>query len=149
MQTDDLIVKIKRRIVELQRSHVVLQEDLKKAQHSFERNTADVVLKIIDILDMLEMTKANTDLDAGLDAQLIIKKISRKLGMLLEHLQVQEILFLDGNIEAGTTRVLETRQVEGNLHPGTILEVCRKGYRRGNRVIRVADVITSKEGGSA
>ena len=144
MQSDDLIVKIKLRIVELQRSHVVLQEELKKTQHSLERNTADLALKIIDILDMLETTKENTDLHASLDAQLVIKKISKKLSMLLENLQVQEILFLDGKIAAGTTRVLETRPAEGDVQPGTILEICRKGYRCGNRVIRAADVITAK-----
>jgi molecular chaperone GrpE (heat shock protein) len=145
MQNDNLIFRIKARIVDLQRSHVVVQEQLKKTQNSFERNTADVALKTIDILDLLESTKSNTDLDASSDTQLIIKKITKKLALLLEYLQVQEILFLDGKIEVGTARVLETRQIVGDVHAGTILEVCRKGYRLGNRIIRAADVITARK----
>lgn len=50
--------------------------------------------------------------------------------------------FTDGRIETGKTRVLETRNASGDTPTGTIVEVCRKGYQRGDKIIRPVDVIT-------
>ena len=147
MQTNkrDSLQEIEARIGELQKSHVSLQEELKKLQNHVERNLDDHALRIIDILDMLDMIKLNMTLDdpANSNAQLIIKKTEKRLTDILRHSQVQEIIFKDGRIEAGKTRVLETRQVSNEIPTGTIIEVCRKGYQRGDKTIRPADVITA------
>ena len=47
-------------------------------------------------------------------------------------------------LKPGKTRVLETREASGEIPAGTIIEICRKGYQRGNKIIRPADVITAK-----
>jgi molecular chaperone GrpE (heat shock protein) len=57
---------------------------------------------------------------------------------------VQELIFTNGRIEAGKTRVLEARKVSGEIPTGTIINVCRKGYQRGDKIIRPADVITAE-----
>lgn len=49
---------------------------------------------------------------------------------------MQEITLAHDRVEVGKTRVLETRQISEGTPSGTILEVCRKGYQRGNKVIR-------------
>jgi molecular chaperone GrpE len=138
------IEQIETRICELQKSYISLQEQLKNSQNNFERNLDDSVLRIIDILDMIATVKLNIDLDgeANSDAYLIIKKIERRITDILRRLQVQEIIFTDSRIEAGKARVLETRRVSEATPTGTIIEVCRKGYQRGDKIIRPADVIT-------
>ena len=89
------IEQIEARICELQKSHVSLQEQLKNSQNNFERNLDDSALRIIDILDMIDMAKLNMDLDGetNLNAQLIIKKIEKRIADLLRRWQVQEIIF--------------------------------------------------------
>jgi molecular chaperone GrpE (heat shock protein) len=142
----NLIEQIETRICELQKSYVSLQEQLKNSQNNFEHSLDDSALRIIDILDMINMAKLNMDLDceANSNAQLIIKKIEKRITDVLRRLQVQEIIFTDGRIAAGKARVLETRKVSGETPTGTIIEVCRKGYQRGDKIIRPADVITAE-----
>lgn len=132
-------------ICELQKAHISLQEQFKVYQNNNERNLNDSVLRIIDILDMIETTKSNTDLldgEASSNVLLIIKKIEKRLTDILRYWQVQEIIFKDGQIEVGKARVLETRKTSEKTPPSVIVEVCRKGYQRGDKIIRPADVIT-------
>lgn len=139
------IEQVEMRICELQKAHISLQEQFKAYQNNNERNLNDSALKIIDILDMIETTKSNTDLldgEASSNVRLIIKKIEKRLTDILRYWQVQEIIFKDGQIEVGKTRVLETRKVPGKTPTSVIIEVCRKGYQRGDKIIRPADVIT-------
>ena len=148
MQISELnsIEQIETRICELQKFCVSLQEQLKNSQNNFERNLDDSALRIIDILDMIDTVKLNMDLDneANSNAYLIINKIAKRITDVLIRLQVQEIAFTDNRIEAGKARVLETRKVLKETPAGTIIEVCRKGYQRGNKIIRPADVITAE-----
>jgi molecular chaperone GrpE (heat shock protein) len=141
------IEQIKMRICELQKAHVSLQEQFKAYQNNVDSNLNDSALKIIDILDMIETTKSNVDLDneANSNTQLIIKKIEKRLIAILKYWQVQEIVFKDGQIEVGKAKVLETRKVPGEIPVNTIVEVCRKGYQRGNKTIRPADVVTAEK----
>jgi len=143
---ENSIEQIEARIAELQKSHVLLQEQLKNARNNVECSLDDAARRIIDILDMIEMTKLNMVLENGSNSntQLLIKKIEKRLTDVLRRWQVQEIIFIDGRIEVGKARVLETRNVSGEPPAGTIIEVCRKGYHRGDNVIRPADVITAE-----
>jgi molecular chaperone GrpE len=142
----NLIEQIETRICELQKSYVSLQEQLKNSQNNFEHSLDDSALRLVDILDMISMAKLNMDFDgeSNSNAQLMIKKIEKRITDVLRRLQVQEIMFTDGRIVAGKARVLETREVSEETPTGTIIEVCRKGYQRGNKIIRPADVITAE-----
>ena len=145
MQSNDLnsIEKIESRICKLQISHVSLQEKLKSSQNNFERNLDESALRIIDILDLIEITKENMNLskDVHSYSQIIFKKIEKRLADILKKWEVQEIIFKNGQVEVGKTRVIETRPVSSSSE-GSIVEVCRKGYQRGDKTIRPADVIT-------
>lgn len=81
MQTKNssAIDKIEIRICELQTAYVALQEQLKNMQSDFERKLDDSALRIIGILDMMDMAKSNMNLnnDANSNAQLIIKKLKK------------------------------------------------------------------------
>jgi molecular chaperone GrpE (heat shock protein) len=141
----NLIEKIEARICEIQKSHGSLQEQLKNSQNNNERNLDDFSLRIIDVLDLIGTAKSNLGLDDEVNSNglLIIKKIEKRLADILKRWQVQEILFKNNLIEAGKARVLETRKVLEDVPTGTIIEVCRKGYQRGDKTIRPADVITA------
>lgn len=140
-----LIEQVEIRIGELQKAHVSLQEQFKICQNNAERNINDSALKIINILDMIEMTEANLSLDgeANQNMWLIIKKIEKRLADILRHWEVQKIIFKDGQIEVGKARVLETREASKETPAGVIIEVCRNGYQRLSKTIRPADVITA------
>lgn len=141
----NFIEQIEQRICELQKTHLSLQEQFQRSQHDFERNLDHSALQIIDVLDMIETTKLNLNIEgeANSNARLIVKKIEQRLNNILRYWQVQEIVFKDGQIEAGKTRVLETQKVSDAIPAGTIVKICRKGYLRGAKTIRPADVITA------
>jgi molecular chaperone GrpE (heat shock protein) len=94
------------------------------------------------MIDMFTLNMKSVD-DNNSFAQLIIKKIEKKLNSVLAGWQVQEIVFEEGRIEPGKARVLETRKVSKEILAGTIVEICRKGYQRCGKTIRSADVITA------
>ena len=144
--TQRMIKKIETRLTGIQKSQVSLQEKLKHGGNEFERMTDDAILRMIDILDMIELSRKSGDVsgDMNPNAPLVIKKIEKRLLELIRCWQVQEIRLEDGKIEPGKARVLETRKSSGDeISTGSIIEVCRKGYQRGNKIIRPADVITA------
>ena len=53
---------------------------------------------------------------------------------------VYEIEFPEMKIIPGKTRVLETREPDELLSSGMIVDICRKGYRQGDKIMRVVGV---------
>jgi molecular chaperone GrpE (heat shock protein) len=137
----DAIEQIETRLAAIQQSHIALQEQIKQAENDLERHINDSALRVIDILDMIDTVQSKITVDG---APLVVKKIEKRLNDILRRWQVQEINLTDGRVEAGKTRVLETRQTTDETPKGTIIEICRKGYQRGEKTIRTADVITSE-----
>lgn len=143
------IEKVEKQICTLQYAHISLQEQLKNTHNKFERNLEDAALKIIDILDMMENARTHLNLcdalnsRANANAELILHKIEKRLSAVLQCLQVQEISLTDGQNEIGTIRVIDTKTSLITSSKGEILEVCRKGYKRGTKIIRAADVIVA------
>lgn len=140
-----IIEQLKERIVALQSAVVGLKEQLKKQQNNFENTLDQSALKIIDILDMINMVTAN-NLNRETNLALLLEKIEKNLVALLRAWQVQEITVVDYQIDPSKLRVVDTRQSVENIAITKIIEICRKGYQRGNKIIRPADVITSKTG---
>lgn len=140
-----VIDKIAARVGEIQKSYVCSQEQLKHSAGAFDRSIDEVVLRIIDILDMIDTAKLTTNASSedNSTAQLVIKKIEKRLTEIIRRWQVQEITFNTGKVEPGKVRVLETRKTSSEIPAATIIEICRKGYQRGDKVIRPADVITA------
>ena len=145
MQINDAhpVDQIRDRLVKLQQSHVVLQDQLKLAKIQMDRHVDDASLRIIDILDLIHTVPLNESNESHSNARIIIKKTEKRLTDLLRRWEVQEILIdPSGQIKPGKARVLEARSVAHPVDHGTIVEVCRKGYQRGGKPIRPADVIT-------
>ena len=132
------ILAIEASVSDLQKSNVTLQEQLKTNHNNFERNFNAVALKIIDILDLIDTVRSNM-VEGETNYKLIINKIEKRLIAILDFLRVEEITF--NQLEQGKTRVIDTRKSSADV--GTIIEVCRKGYQRNGKAIRLADVITA------
>jgi molecular chaperone GrpE (heat shock protein) len=143
MDDADFFEQIQARICHLQKTELRLQDELKKSTHDFERFIDNYALRIIDILDMIEMIKPTIEKENNATGQLIIKKVEKRLSAILQSCDVKEITFANEGIEIGKTRVLETQQkTSPEIPTGTIVKICRKGYQRANKTIRPADVIT-------
>jgi molecular chaperone GrpE len=140
------IKEIENRISKLQKDYVLLQDKYNNSQKNFERKLDDLILKIIEIEDLMELSHTNLISDAEIPSNflLIMNKIKKKIAGVLTWLQVQPIELTDRRIIPGKVRVVETQKVAGDIPPGTIVNICRKGYHRGNKIIRPADVITAE-----
>ena len=130
-------------ICELQKSKVILQEEIKAEQRNFDYSLNDVAFKIIELLDLIDLCRTNENLDISSNAQIVIKKIEKRLVDILLHLQVEEIELQPDLLEADKIRVIATQERLDGTTEGSIIEICRKGYQRAGRVIRPADVITA------
>jgi molecular chaperone GrpE (heat shock protein) len=73
----------------------------------------------------------------------VMIQLEKKLTALLRTWQVEVIDLSSKRIEVGKVRVLEARKNFDHPDTHAIIEVCRKGYQRGAKIIRPADVITS------
>ncbi|WPL16380.1 heat shock protein GrpE [Thiorhodovibrio winogradskyi] len=71
--------------------------------------------------------------------------IQRKLRRLLEAQGIKQLEFPAGRAEIGRCKVIET-QATDEVEEGTILAVVRGGYRRGEQILRPAEVITASRG---
>ena len=130
-------------ICELQKSKVVLQEQIKTEQRNFDYSLNDVAFKVIELLDLIGLCRTNENLDISSNAQIVIKKIEKRLVDILLHLQVEEIELQPDLLEADKIRVIATQERLDGTTAGSIIEICRKGYQRSGRVIRPVDVITA------
>ena len=132
------IFEISHRLIALQTAHVSLQEERLRNTHAAEQQLDDMALGIIDILDLTGSFHACAQADT--DTVRVLKKVDRRLKSLLDRFSVREIEFSEGEFTPGLVRVLETRS---DLEHA---EICRKGYARGNRVLRPVEVVANGSG---
>lgn len=149
MNKADCIEEIIARVTAVQKDYIGLQEQLQQAENNLDALRNDSTLRLIDVLDLIGTMDSNKHLNQEKESQsiasLIIKKIEKRLLEILKQWDVQEISLNEGRIESGKVRVLQARLIEDSTAAeGDILEVCRKGYQRGNKIIRPADVITAR-----
>src|SRR3990167_9797807 len=139
----DAIACIEARIIALQQAHLALQEQLTQATQQAERQLNDAAMRVIDVLDLLDSVQSKRAMNEEAPPEvssLIFKKIEKRLLEILRRWQVEEINVTEGRLDVGKMRVLDTRPSVDEAAVGKIMEICRKGYQRGNKTIRPADV---------
>ncbi len=144
---DDYLIEAKKRINKLQTAYLSLQEKFSEHQYQADCALEGYILRMIDIIDMMETMQANfRDNHTGnANTELLIKKVKKRLMGILQDCDVTEIHFENNQIEIGKARVLEKQAAPSpEISSGTILKICRKGYQRQDKVIRPVDVITAK-----
>lgn len=140
--------RIRAKLVELQKAEIGLTGELQARERKTREDENDLLLELVGVLDAFENLFKNLDLDAlDKSAKRAFKSagaIQRKLRRLLEARGLEKLEFPDARAEVGLCKVVETREEEG-AEDGTILEVVRSGYRRGEQVLRPAEVITASK----
>ena len=123
--------QISERLLAMQRGFVTEIEKERKASHVGTQQMDLLLVGLIEIIELFE----NLSNDGSVDHTRLLHKTQRRLSALLEKFEVTEIQ-IDGNqLKPGFVRVLESRG-------GPSVQVCRRGYVRGSRVLRPAEVIT-------
>ena len=138
----NLIDNISEHIYSTQKLNVELQEELQNTKRKAENTLDRATFMIINTLDFIYSIKKSLEIES---LQIIIDKILKKLMLFLEEIGVQEIVLEDNCIvDSKLTRVVDTKNGAYNQKPGSIIEICRRGYIRSGKVIRPVDVVTIK-----
>ena len=138
----NLIDNISEHIYSTQKLNVELQEELQNTKRKAENTLDRATFMIINTLDFIYSIKKSLEIES---LQIIIDKILKKLMLFLEEIGVQEIVLEDNCIvDSKLTRVVDTKEGAYNQKPGSIIEICRRGYIRSGKVIRPVDVVTLK-----
>lgn len=133
---EDELGEVRRRIAAIQKAHVTEIEKRRREKHEADQQLDRLMVGVIEVLDLLEAVDNGHSSPAGSDQQsLLFRKVKRRLNALLEQAEVTEIPVDGQSLTPGLVRVLESRG-------SPTIEVCRKGFRRGSRVLRPAEVIT-------
>ena len=138
---------LRNKLIEFQKEIITLSDQLQgERQACLEREEA-LLLELIAALDAFEnVFKHMEDKQEGFDkpvrrALRSFRAIQRKLTRTLDARGVEKIGFADGKAVIGLCKVVET-QPDPARAGGEILAVVREGYRRGERILRPAEVIT-------
>lgn len=101
---------------------------------------ADIILQFLEVLDNLELALKHMSQEAQKTDLLVgVEHIYKQFLDTLSRMDVQEIPALGHIFDPNLHEAFE--QVEGGDEPeGTILEVTRKGYKIGERILRPANV---------
>jgi molecular chaperone GrpE (heat shock protein) len=130
----DALGEIERRVVALQRRLIETEEARASERQTDSRRHDEICLGIISVLDLLETLRN----EAGGET---LSRAERRLAQLIRRQGISEVTPTDAT--PGLVRVVGTRPTAGKSQ-GTVLEICRKGYLAGDRVLRPAEVITAQ-----
>ncbi len=138
---------LRAKLVDFQKRIMTLSQELRQNDKERQDSENRFALEIVAVLDSFENVLDNVQgkeesFDkAAKRAVKSFRAIYRKLIRVLEERGVEKIEFADGKAKIGLCQVVETR-VEQGREQGSILAVVRNGYQRGDRVLRLAEVIT-------
>lgn len=141
--------RLREKLIFIQREKLTSLHEFTARVRALEQREDKVLGEFIDLLDSIEnlihpfQNKKNR---AGASLVALLKSVERvrkKCLRLLEGHGVTPIDFPDGRAVVGLSKVVES-EPRAALSPGTILTVVRTGYRRGENVLRPAELITSR-----
>ncbi len=126
---------IQGRIMQTQRKLVEVSEAHHEEQLRTEKKLLEIHLGTIEILDLAERLSKNAEIPE-------LKRVIQKCQSTLKRHGIHEIQA--EQVTPHLVKVIETR-AHDSLKPGSILEVSRKGYQMGSKVLRAMEVIAVKE----
>ncbi len=139
--------RLQEKLIDFQRDIISLSQELLSKEQAFQDSEDNLLLELMLVLDAFEnifrnLEEKETTFEKSMRQGLkSFKGIQRKIMRILEERGVEKIEFSDGKAVIGLCQVVETRAVDG-LEEGEIIAIIRNGYRRGDRVLRPAEVIT-------
>jgi len=143
---------VKKKLIEFQQKilslmQIVSDKERECTDHELQNN-----LDLIAIVDSFENIFNSLDNKAANNAGEELNKSSRraikscravyrKTRRLLEEKDIIKIHFEDNIAQPGLCKIIET-QTDVTQEEGTIIEIIKNGYQKGEQIIRVAEVIT-------
>jgi molecular chaperone GrpE len=144
--------QLRDKLVAFQRRAISLAAELEAHKRETQDKENDLFLELVGVLDAFENLFNNLDqttLDKSTKrAFKSVGAIQRKLRRLLQACGIEQLEFPEGRAEVGRCKVIET-QMTDQAEEGSILAVVRTGYRRGEQILRPAEVITASRAQTA
>ena len=109
---------------------------------AFGNGVAHAVSQILSILDTLEMAEAAPTADENFKKGVTLTLEKAKAAF--EALKVEEIPALGQPFDPAVHNAVMQKAAENGEESGTVLQVFRKGYKLGDKVIRHATVIVAE-----
>lgn len=127
--------ELSQRIVEIQKQLLSEVEKSRAEKIRHERKIELLLTRVIEILDLIEPISSPTSASTSLpDSDRLIRKTQKRVAGILSEIGVEEIKVSSVGLKTGYVRVLESH--------GNEMQLCRRGYTLGGRVVRAAEVIT-------
>jgi len=139
--------QLRTKLIHFQKELVTLSRTLETQDERTRQQEDGLFLELTGVLDAFENvfnTLQNKEDALDKTARRAVKSfraIHRKLIRILEEHGVEKLAFPDGKAEIGLCKVIDTESIEG-AEEGTIVSVIRSGYRRRDRILRPAEVVT-------
>lgn len=139
--------RLRAKLIDFQKKMLTLSRELETRDELCRGQQDGLFLELASVLDSFENVFNNLqDKEESLDksakrAMKSFRGIYRKLLRLLDERGVERLEFPAGKAEIGLCKVVDTEPMAG-AEEGAIIAVVRNGYRRGDRVLRPAEVIT-------
>lgn len=97
---------------------------------------ADILVKILPVGDNLERALVHCDENTKKGIELVLRSFRK----LLEEEGVEEICPVDEEFDPAFCEAVMSEPAEEGVEPGYVKEVFLKGYKRGDKVLRFAQV---------
>lgn len=139
--------RLRAKLIDFQKNIVTLSRELDARDELSRQQEDGLFLELASVLDSFEnVFNSLKDREESFDksAKRAIKSfqaIYRKLLRIMDESGVERLEFPNGKAEIGLCKVVDIEPMMG-AEEGTIISVVRNGYRRGDRVLRPAEVIT-------
>jgi molecular chaperone GrpE (heat shock protein) len=133
-QWSNLLEEISKNVVNQQLEIVALKDQSRVQGEGDQQRYAAFLLGVLEVLDLCERLIQQEESPS-------LKRVIRKLERVIKDEGVKEIKV--DSLDPHQCRVVETR-MDPNLPEGAILSVVRRGYIKGNIIIRLMDVVSNK-----
>jgi molecular chaperone GrpE (heat shock protein) len=139
--------RLRAKLIDFQKKIITLSRELEARDELFQQRDDGLFLELVSVLDSFENVFNNLqDKEKTFDkstkrAMKSFRSIYRKLWRVMDESGVERLEFPHGKAEIGLCKVIETVPM-ADSEEGAIISVVRNGYRRRDRILRPAEVIT-------
>jgi molecular chaperone GrpE (heat shock protein) len=139
--------RLRAKLIGFQKKLITLSRELEACEELSQQREDGLFLELVSVLDSFENVFNNLqDKDETFDkstkrAMKSFRGIYRKLLRVMGESGVERLEFPNGKAEIGLCKVIETASM-ADAEEGAIISVVRNGYRRRDRILRPAEVIT-------
>ncbi len=139
--------RLRAKLIGFQKKAITLSRELEARDELSRQQEDNLFLELASVIDSFEnvfnnlRAKEESFDKSAKRAMKSFRGIYRKLLRVMNERGVERLEFPNGNAEIGLCKVVDTEEMVG-VEEGAIISVVRNGYRREDRILRPAEVIT-------